>query len=225
MNKALQYASKICYSSYDVLKFSYDSAVKYKDSPGAFVETGVAAGAQIIAMLAGAPGKTVYAFDSYDGLPLPSNKDNQMPGLKMLEPWEQRALPDPGKQALVSSGAVVVTEESFLSNVAEAFNHDTSYYKNLYPIKGWFEHTAAEGGRMIDAISILRLDGDLYNSTYVCLKHLYPKCIKGSLIIIDDFALPGCRAAVLDYWNDNSLLPLNYQSIEDQNSHVIYWTK
>lgn len=222
----LDYAARICYSSREVLQFSYDMAVRYKDSPGVFVETGCAAGAQIIAMLAGAPGKVVHAFDSFEGLPMPSNKDNQMPGIKMLEPWEQRALPDPGKQALISSGAVAVSEESFLENVSMAFNHQTELYKNLYPIKGWFELTMPEASRMIQPIAILRLDGDLYNSTYVCLKYLYPKVIDGGLIIVDDYALPGCKQAVKDYWHNADIKIPYVNTVENnKNSTVIFWTK
>lgn len=224
----LEYAARIAYSSKKVLQFTYDQAVRYKDMPGCFVEAGCAAGAQVIALIAGGgPNKVVHAFDSFEGIPLPSNKDNQMPGLKFLEPWEQRALPDPGKQALVSSGATVVSKESFLEHVSNAFNHNTELYKNLYPIKGWFENTMSEASMMIDPIAILRLDSDLYNSTYVCLKYLYPKVIYGGLIIVDDYGLPGCRQAVFDYFFDNrdELNSFDMEFIEDKNSKVAYWIK
>jgi predicted O-methyltransferase YrrM len=82
MERALLYARTIAYSSEQVLQFTYDMAVKYRDSPGVYVECGVAAGAQIIAMAAGAPNKTIYAFDSFEGIPFPSNRDDQMPGIR-----------------------------------------------------------------------------------------------------------------------------------------------
>jgi len=202
MHDALRYASQIAYSSKEVLKFSFDMAVKYKDSPGVYVEAGVAAGAQIIAMAAGAPNKTIYAFDSFEGIPLPSNRDNQMPGVRFLKDWEQKALPDPGKQVLETTGATAVTLESFETHILTSVENP----HRVIPIKGWFELTLPYFE--IEPISILRLDGDLYNSTYVCLKYLYPKVIKGGLVIVDDIQLPGCRLAVEDYFNDtNQILP------------------
>lgn len=216
----LDYAKRIAYSSEEVLMFTYEQAVKYKDSPGVYVECGVAAGAQIIAMGAGAPGKTIFGFDSFEGLPLPSNKDDQMPGIRMLSKDEQNRLPSPGEQVLVSSGATVVPIDSVLDHIK-----NSGVKTKFILVPGWFENVIPyyETG----PISILRLDGDLYNSTYVCLKYLYPKVIKGGLVIIDDWKLPGCQRAVYDYAWERSLhiddLGLNF--ISDKDSTVAYWTK
>lgn len=223
----LDYAAQICYSSREVLQFSYDMGLKYKDVPGIYCECGVAAGAQVIAMAYAAPNKTIYAFDSFQGVPLPSNKDNQMPGIKFLTEAEQRALPNPGEQLLETTGATSVSYNDFWDHVKNS-GVDTSH---IWGVEGWFEETLPlfvkdvflkDGG-----ISILRLDGDLYNSTYVCLKYLYPKVIKGGLVIIDDWALPGCRQAVMDYFEHNPLhvLSIRLEFIEDKNSTVAYWIK
>lgn len=214
----LEYASQIAYSSKEVLQFTYDMSVKYRDSPGVYVECGVAAGAQIIAMAYGAPNKTIYAFDSFQGLPLPSNKDDQMPGIAMLTKAEQMALPDPGKQVLESSGATAVSLEDFENHLDKSIGIEyedavgfgkTLHLKNGATIVcrvGWFEEVLPVNP--VPVISILRLDGDLYNSTYVCLKYLYPKVIKGGLVIVDDIQLPGCEQAVNDYFKDtNQILP------------------
>jgi O-methyltransferase len=233
MQGPLEYASRIAYSSKEVLQFTYDMAVKYKDSPGVYVECGVAAGAQIIAMAAGAPNKTIYAFDSFEGIPLPSNKDDQMPGIKFLSKEEQSKLPNPGKQALITTGATAVPLEHFIEHLDAALPDRDR--KNILPRMGWFEETVQHFNK---PIAILRLDGDLYNSTYVCLKYLYPKVIKGGICIIDDWALRGCKQAVYDYFYS---LPeyqsLNSQTfadfaiisqvnfIKDQNSCVAWWIK
>ena len=223
MHPALKYAEQIAYSSKEVLQFSYDQAVKYKDSPGVFVECGVAAGAQIIAMKSGAPEKSIFAFDSFCGLPWPSNKDNQLPGIRMLEEWEQKALPNPGSNLLESTGAVSVSVGDFEQHLVNVFGNTN----NVYPIKGWFEETVPHFKHQI---ALLRLDGDLYNSTYVCLKYLFPKVIEFGRIIIDDWALPGCRQAVedyfletygMDYWN--ALLSHRMQFIEGDGYEVCHW--
>lgn len=52
----------------------------------------------------------------------------------------------------------------------------------------------------IKKISILRLDGDWYSSTKVCLEHLYPLVSIGGVVIIDDYdAYDGCKKAVDEY--------------------------
>lgn len=218
----LQYAEQICYSSKEVLQFSYTMAKKYANKKGVFAETGVAAGAQIIAMASGAPKKTIYAFDSFEGIALPSNKDDQYPGIRFLSKIEQKALPDPGKQVLESSGATVVSLDDFNNHIKLSGVN----FENIIPVQGWFEETVPIRSKTIEPISILRLDGDLYNSTYVCLKYLYPKVTKDGICIIDDWALPGCREAVFNYFQSIGK-PLfdNYevQFIKDENSTVAFW--
>lgn len=216
----LKYAEQIAYSSKQVLRFTYEKAKEYADKPGVYVECGVAAGAQIIAMAAGAPNKTIYAFDSFEGIPLPSNKDNQMPGIKFLTKAEQEALPDPGKQVLESSGATRVSVKDFYEHLTNALGNKY----NVQAVEGWFENTTPVF--RAKEISILRLDGDLYNSTYTCLKYLYPKVVKGGLVIIDDWSLPGCQSAVEDYFFEQGLKIPEFKAVEfNIGSVVIYWAK
>lgn len=214
MNNPLDYAKRITYSSEETLIFTYEQAKKYADKPGVYVECGVAAGAQIIAMAYGAPNKTIYAFDSFEGIPLPSNRDDQMPGIMMLTETERKALPDPGKQKLETSGATSVSIEDFLSHI------DQSKVKalDINPIHGWFEETTIG---FDEPIAILRLDGDLYNSTLVCLQNLYPKVIEGGLVIVDDWQLKGCRDACHDYFNSQ----LNPSPTVNFISNIAYFYK
>lgn len=192
----LQYAAQIAYSSKETLRFSYDMAVKFKDSPGVYCECGVAAGAQVIAMAYGAPNKIIYAFDSFQGIPLPSNRDDQMPGIMKLTETEMKMLPDPRKQVLESSGATSVSVGDFWQHIHNSGVH----CDKLYIVEGWFENTVEVFSEPIATIALLRLDGDLYNSTWVCLEHLFPKVIKGGCVIIDDWELKGCREAAEEYF-------------------------
>lgn len=209
MMNPLQYAASIAYSSIETLNLTYEMALKYRYSEGVYCECGVAAGAQIIAMSHAAPNKMIYAFDSFKGIPLPSNRDDQMPGLLMLSPTEQRMLPDPGEQVLESSGATVVSEGDFWHNIDTIFG--MKRHDNIKTVVGWFENTVE---KFDEPIAILRLDGDLYNSTFVCLQHLFPKVIKGGCVIIDDYELPGCRAACEDYFNLIGYTP-EYKSVSN----------
>lgn len=193
----LKYASRIAYSSEQTLAFTYEMGLKYKDSPGVYVESGVAAGAQVIALAHAAPRKRIYAMDSFEGIPLASNRDDQAPGIKFFLDHERTLLPDPGKQELKTSGATAVCQASFWDHIKNAVgsNH------NIITVPGWFEETSEYLASQIDSISILRCDGDLYNSTWVVLQHLFPKLHKGAVCIIDDWELPGCQSAVREYFD------------------------
>jgi hypothetical protein len=192
----MSFAKQIAYSSQETLDFSYAMGAKYKDADGVYVECGVAAGAQVIAMAAGAPDKIIYAFDSFEGIPLPSNRDDQMPGIRKLKEWEQKSLPDAGKQLLETSGATVVTVAQFMENLQIVGIPES----NIMVVPGWFENTVPDYAEGMPEISILRLDGDLYNSTWVCLQYLFEKVIHGGCVIIDDWTLVGCRDACKEYF-------------------------
>ena len=90
--------------------------------------------------------------------------------------------------------------------------------------KGWFQDTVPVAANRIDPwnIAILRLDGDYYASTKVCLDHLYDRVIPGGFVVIDDYgAYEGCRKAVNDFFTERRIKPfLNY------TDHVCrYWVK
>lgn len=212
----LQYAETIAYSSKETLRFTYDMAKNFDTIGSVFIECGVAAGAQIIAMAAGGPHSTIYACDSFEGIPLPSNRDDQMPGIAMLSKWEQNALPDPGKQELITSGATVVSLQDFIGHMKKS--GVMSY--NINPVVGWFENTIPALALSLDNIAMLRLDGDLFNSTWVCLQHLFPKVMFGCPVIIDDWELPGCRDACNEYFDLIGYKP-DYKSV----SNIKYFFK
>jgi len=52
-------------------------------------------------------------------------------------------------------------------------------------LKGWFRDTLPSAP--VKSLAVLRLDGDLYESTIDALTHLYPKLEKGGYAIIDDY--------------------------------------
>ena len=65
-------------------------------------------------------------------------------------------------------------------------------------VKGWFRDTLP--GLAADRFALIRLDGDLYESTMDGLVNLYDKVSPGGFVIIDDFnALQACNDAVEDF--------------------------
>lgn len=191
----IPYAQKIAYSSIETLMFTAEMAQKYKHYNASYCECGVAAGAQIIAMRYGAPNKLIHAFDSFAGIPNPSNKDDQMPGIKYFTEEERLTLPNPGEQELVTTGMTAVSVTDFKKHLVDS----GAGLDNLEIHEGWFEETIPNN--TVGDIAILRLDGDLYNSTFVCLTHLFPKVIKGGCVIIDDWELAGSKLACIEYFD------------------------
>jgi len=62
-------------------------------------------------------------------------------------------------------------------------------------------------------ISLLRLDTDFYDSTKVELEYLFPKVVKGGIIILDDYgAFTGVKKATDEYLKKNHLYPLLVRS-------------
>jgi O-methyltransferase len=71
---------------------------------------------------------------------------------------------------------------------------------------GWFQDTIPAVHESIGAIAILRLDGDWYASTKVCLDYLFDKVEKGGIVIIDDYGTyVGCRRAVDEFLASNEI--------------------
>lgn len=70
-------------------------------------------------------------------------------------------------------------------------------------LEGYFRDTLPTAP--IEQIALLRLDGDLYESTINALENLYPKLSVGGYIIIDDSCMWICMQAVHDYRNAHQI--------------------
>lgn len=170
------------YSRWETIELSYLFAKDAIDRgvKGHVVECGVACGNNLAAMCyAGRPG---IGFDSFEGIPWAGERDDQQPGIGLKTK----------NTGLSSSGITVHSLEDASQNMVRWG------IENYEFVKGWFENTIPIFS--IDKISVLRLDGDLYDSTYVPLKYLWPKLSKGGYLIVDDWNLKGCRDAVHDYF-------------------------
>ncbi|MBX9783545.1 MAG: TylF/MycF family methyltransferase [Chitinophagaceae bacterium] len=91
----------------------------------------------------------------------------------------------------------------------------------LFYVKGWFQDTVPVWKDQIDEIAVLRLDGDWYESTKVCMEGLYPKLVKGGICIIDDYGYnKGCSKAVHEYLDAHNEHPLMCKI-----DYLRYWIK
>jgi len=92
--------------------------------------------------------------------------------------------------------------------------------ERIHFLKGWFKDTLSIAP--INSLSLLRLDGDLYESTMDALTPLYEKVSKGGFIIVDDyFSCPPCKNAITDFRSARNIEdPIT--AIDEQS---VYWRK
>lgn len=150
---------------------------------GDLIETGVWRGGASIFMRAalGAYGDTdrrVWVADSFAGLPKP--EPNAYPHDRGDSHWTAQAL-------AVSRAAVEANFQRY------GLLDDQVRF-----LEGWFKDTLPDAP--IENLALIRLDGDMYQSTIEALRALYPKLAIGGHLIVDDYgAIPACRRAVEDF--------------------------
>ena len=124
----------------------------------------------------GADERTVWVADSFQGFPQPDRQE----GLNVVD-------------------FLSVPQEEVEANFAR-FGLDTG----VRFVPGFFEETMSglAGGQW----SVVRLDGDTYDATWVTLGSLYPGLARGGYLIVDDYgALEECRRAVDDFRGYNGI--------------------
>jgi O-methyltransferase len=161
-------------------------AVQAARVPGDFVETGVFTGGMSVVMARVARGenttKTHWACDSFQGLPTPQAEDVHC-----------TRHPDRRSCSKGTQGSYKSSLEQFTAYVAR------EKLTNVRTVVGWFHETLPPPG--LGRIAFLRMDGDLYNSTMVVLKRLYPLVSPGGYVYIDDYgSFAGCSNAVDEYF-------------------------
>ncbi|WP_281322658.1 TylF/MycF/NovP-related O-methyltransferase [Flavobacterium aestivum] len=155
---------------------------------GCVVECGVWRGGMIAGIFdyIGKKRKCIL-FDSFEGLP--DVKENDGEAAKI---WQET---NDGVGLDNCKAEMLFAEKAM--KLANSENHII--------VKGWFDNTIPNT-KISEPIAILRLDGDWYDSTMVCLENLYPLVAEGGIIIIDDYyAWDGCSRAVHDYLSKNNL--------------------
>jgi len=154
--------------------------------PGDVVECGAAAGGSA-ALLAVwlrrlKSTKTLYLFDTFEGLPSPNEND---PDYDRAAMWTGKCR---GELEQV---------ESLLSRL--------NVLDRAVLIKGKFQETLPTFD--VTPLSFVHLDGDWYDSTRVCLEHLWDRISPGGILQIDDYgAWQGCQRAVDEFLEQRGLI-------------------
>ena len=189
----------------DNIEFCVNDTIK-NNIPGDLIETGVWRGGSVIFMrallkAAGVTDKTVWVADSFEGLPKPD---------------EKKYAADKGDDHFMFSDTLAISIDQVKYNF-EKYGLLDGQVKFL---KGWFKDTLPAAP--IEKLSVLRLDGDMYESTINALDSLYPKLSVGGYCIIDDFGVvPGCKLAVMDYRKQHNIT----EEIIDIDGSGSFWKR
>ncbi len=175
-----------------------------RNVPGDFIETGAWRGGATIFMRAalkvyGDTSRNVWVADSFEGLPKPDT--DQFPADHGDESWRFDEL------------------RASYGQVRENFARYGMLDDRVKFLKGWFKDTLP--GAPIRQLAILRLDGDMYESTMEVLQTLYSRLSAGGYCIIDDYGLRQCREAVTDFRKQQNIT----EPIQTIDWTGVYWQR
>jgi O-methyltransferase len=181
--------------------FSLRRSIEYitkHNVPGEIVECGVwKGGSMMIAARAlkklNSLQRTLYLFDTYEGMTAPQEVDRTIKGQAASEMLKT--------QPKDSSWIWAMGPLDGVKQVMQGTQYPSE--KIVY-VKGPVEETIPE--KAPAQIALLRLDTDWYQSTYHELTHLYPRLVPGGVLIIDDYGhWEGARRAVDQYFAEKNL--------------------
>lgn len=188
---------------FDNIKYLFDDII-VNNIEGDLIETGVWKGGAVIYMNGinkyYNQNRKIFVADSFEGLPPPDPK------------------------YIYDTNANFHNEKEYsisLDEVKKNFNKFDLLDDNVIFIKGFFKDTLFQ--YPFNKLSMLRLDGDMYQSTIEALEALYDKVSIGGYIIIDDYGWKkcGCSKAV-DYFIEKNNIKVDLIWIDDFG---IYWKK
>lgn len=178
--------------------------VRSDNIAGDLIETGVWRGGATIFMrgyLAAweMTDRTVWVADSFEGLPVPS-------------------LPQDENHDYSASLMPILAIS--IEDVQENFRRYGLLDDQVRFLKGWFCDTLPTAP--IERLAILRLDGDLYESTMDGLNALYHKVSPGGFVIVDDYGdFEPCRRAIHEFRDRHGITDV----IEHIDYNGVYWRK
>ena len=173
--------------------------VLHADIPGSFVECGVwrggSAAVMALAIRHCGQARDLHLFDSFEGLPEPTEKDGSV------------AKEYSGGRASGSLKSVDQCKAGLEEVQAFLLGHLGLDAPKVHFHVGWFQDTLPKIAPKLGPIALLRLDGDWYESTRLCLESLYPLISRGGMVVLDDYYdWTGCKQATDEYRTKNSIV-------------------
>jgi O-methyltransferase len=189
------------------LCLSVDYVVQH-DLPGAFVECGLWRGGSLYAVALrlhhlGVTDRELVGFDTFAGMTEPTEHDVDYRGAAAAHPPAVEALLHVATRVFAShaQGQPGTSREEVLALLTSS-GYDAA---RIRLVEGPVEETLPEHAP--DAVALLRLDTDWYESTRHELEHLYPRLTPGGVLLVDDYGhYRGARKAVDEYFDGHRIL-------------------
>lgn len=166
---------------------------------GDFAECGVWRGGSVLAMILtlqqlGRDDRDIHLYDTFEGMTEPTEHDTSTLEPPAQQTWTE-ARRDPAHPWSSVFGSHVQGEDRVRETLVA-----TGYpSRRLHLISGAVEETLPR--RAPERLALLRLDTDWYESTRHELEHLYPRLVRGGVLIIDDYGhWEGAKRAVDEYF-------------------------
>jgi hypothetical protein len=145
----------------------------------------------------GASNRKLYLFDTFEGMPPPTDFDRSAADHAKAAVQLQHADKFQGDNVWCYS-----TLEEVRKNIDKAGYPP----ENIIYVKGKVEETLPE--KSIEDIALLRLDTDWYESTKHELETLFDKLVPGGIMIIDDYGhWSGAKKAVDEFFAKRKIIP------------------
>ena len=157
--------------------------------------------------------RKIHLFDSFEGLPKGS-EDHDDEKLKIICGVQK-------SNSLEPSGALTASMDFSKSLLINKIKYPEEYFVFH---KGWFQETIPNAIKkgVVRKISLLRLDGDLYESTKVCLENLWDLVVPGGVVIIDDYGcFSGCKKATNEFFSARNLKPYLHHAYPSSIRYII----
>jgi O-methyltransferase len=161
---------------------------------GDMVECGVWKGGSMMAIAEvlkskGQQHRKLYLYDTFEGMSNPGEEDRDFKGEQA-----DRLL----KEEAENKENSVIWAYSGLDEVKKAMQQTQYDSDNIIYVKGKVEDTIPQV--LPEKIALLRLDTDWYESTRHEMIHLFPRLVKGGVLIVDDYGYwKGSRKAIDEY--------------------------
>ena len=180
-----------------VYDYLCDFFKELENVPGMIVECGYGYGSSFLclASIASKEERGLWAFDSFQGFPDPTQEDLSPRNAKKGE-WDVRSLQEAVEQI-------------------QRFGLPPTYVKNKVRLIPGFVEETLHKNLPTDPIAFLHIDLDLYSAYKCSLEQLFPLVAEGGIVLFDEYRLlnwPGATLAIDEYFKNLPYTVLQHKS-------------
>jgi O-methyltransferase len=135
--------------------------------------------------------RSIWLFDSFQGLPPAGEKDGELERRNYFEGWNK----------------------GDVAKVHQVFGRVGVPLTNIKIVPGWFDTTLVKA--QLDRIAILHIDADWYKSVKLVLDVFYHKVVPGGFVILNDYdTWSGCNQALAEFLAENNIGDVDLKIVE-----------